>query len=317
MRLVPAVCVAAALWVSGCSGGGGDGSGSGAGAGGSAGTAGTGGDGGKRGGFGGSGNQGGSGGATGGSAGGEQIGILEATRGVVHCPGCEDTEFTAYRAAFADTHAHVDLQVSYVPYLNAALAATITEEQGCRVVEGAVAGGERPAVYPTAGTVRIDSESLNPEGVEQLYTGLEVLGAPQFEAGSRLTFSASGGDVPAFADSVRLPPAFQVTSPALSDTLSIPLTEDLTTTWINGGSGTTYVSLYGLAAETYTILSCPFEATAGTGTVPASLLSKLTGSLYAWLTIAEHKTQLISAGNFSIVLLARIAPVRDVEVTLE
>lgn len=111
-----------------------------------------------------------------------------------------------------------------------------------------------------------------------------------FAGGETIHFAVSGaGDIPPFDTSLVAPSPVTVASPELSHSLWIDRTKDFTTTWSGGHAGDeVYVTLMTMVTDaTMTkltkgvVLTCGFDALAGTGTIPATSLGKLlpTGSL--------------------------------------
>lgn len=95
-----------------------------------------------------------------------------------------------------------------------------------------------------------------------------------FMGGETLTYSAQGADIPAFTKTLTAPARATITSPAKPSTsLAVSRTQDLTVTWTGGAGGKVQVALIG--ATIASTLLCRFEASAGTGTIPAAALAML------------------------------------------
>jgi hypothetical protein len=99
-----------------------------------------------------------------------------------------------------------------------------------------------------------------------------------FAAGDTMTLSGAGGaDLPAFAaQSLVTPTQVLVTAPACTGTCpDLDRTQDLTVAWTGAGAGKVVVTFETISDTQAVLLQCRFDATAGTGTVPAALLGKL------------------------------------------
>lgn len=114
-----------------------------------------------------------------------------------------------------------------------------------------------------------------------MYKGYKsVSGDLQFYAGGdMLTATAAGGaDLPAIPSQTLIAPTdITITSPActFSSCPAVDRTVDLVATWTGGGAGKVFFTYETLSATLVTIVSCNFDAAAGTGTVPAALLAHL------------------------------------------
>ncbi|MEA2751805.1 MAG: hypothetical protein QOI41_5948 [Myxococcales bacterium] len=99
-----------------------------------------------------------------------------------------------------------------------------------------------------------------------------------FAAGDTMTVSGAGGaDLPAFAgQSLVTPTQVAVTAPACTGTCpDLDRTQDLIVAWTGAGAGKVVVTFETISDTQAVLLQCRFDATAGTGTVPAALLGKL------------------------------------------
>jgi hypothetical protein len=99
-----------------------------------------------------------------------------------------------------------------------------------------------------------------------------------FAGGDTMTVSGAGGaDLPAFAaQSLVAPTQVAVTAPSCTGTCpDLDRTQDLTVAWTGAGAGKVVVTFETISDTQAVLLQCRFDATAGTGTVPATLLGKL------------------------------------------
>jgi hypothetical protein len=129
------------------------------------------------------------------------------------------------------------------------------------------------AITLTGGTRPI---TLAP-AADQTYPTLNVQTGLLFDPGATITFSAAGAEVPAFEKSLAMPAKATITSPAEPPSGSPFLTfdrgQDFTVTWSGGGEGLMQIALFG--PDSSQLISCRFEASAGSGTLPASALGRL------------------------------------------
>jgi hypothetical protein len=93
-----------------------------------------------------------------------------------------------------------------------------------------------------------------------------------------ITAKASGGDVPAFTLSTPAPALLGLVSPMSTGLmLDVSTSQDFTLTWSGTSNDKVQVALFNLATppSPEVVVECTFDASAGTGTVPVSLMSKL------------------------------------------
>jgi hypothetical protein len=97
-------------------------------------------------------------------------------------------------------------------------------------------------------------------------------------AGDTVTAKAAGAEVPAFTLTTTTPGELAVVSPDFTQpSVDVSTAADFTMTWSGKSSGQVQLALLQLAVPPAPItnIACTFDASAGTGTVPASLMSKL------------------------------------------
>ena len=129
--------------------------------------------------------------------------------------------------------------------------------------------------YASAGTVTVSFGSQPPFALTQASSGAYMsTPAASFAKGDVLGVSASGGDIPAFGEqTITAPGALVFGSPQAPFVIST--TADLNVTWSGGEPGAQAVVGVMVSGSTSLAVSCSFDATLGTGTVPASLVSPL------------------------------------------
>jgi hypothetical protein len=123
-----------------------------------------------------------------------------------------------------------------------------------------------------------------------------------FGGGEALTVSTNGGDIPAFSVDLQAPLLLlvdQPTKPTLVPTtvaVAAPHTAPLTLTWTRGAPGV-YMVAQGLAIQGFGGLGrvnarCFFDSRAGTGTIPAAVLSDvMVGQQFVLLTATAAVVQ--------------------------
>ena len=139
---------------------------------------------------------------------------------------------------------------------------------------------------------------------ERQSTGnLYFLSPITFASGDVLMVSGSGADVPKLSAQITSPSSINV-SPAPPSSLST--SQDLTLTWSGGESGASVaVGIERSGFNDSLTVSCTFDATAGTGTVPKALLSQIqTGSPNGDLLVGQFRQTTFTAGAFVIQLYA-------------
>jgi hypothetical protein len=168
-----------------------------------------------------------------------------------------------------------------------------------------------PGAPVSAGTVTIGGTTptftLDYDASSMLYGATPAVPKDQllFAGGDTITFAALGADVPAFADSLVAPTPITVTSPTLtSGALSIDTAKDLMFTWTGASSGRIAFNVRTTtSARTSSFVSCQFDASGLTGTIPTAQLQKLDktdATTTASLTTDLSSTKEVVAGAYSI-----------------
>ena len=124
----------------------------------------------------------------------------------------------------------------------------------------------------------------------------------KFSPGDELGVSASGADVPAFAmHTITSPGKVTATAPATLST-----SQDFTLAWSGGEPGASVT--IGIARGAFNGsegVSCMFDATAGTGTIPKELLATIqNGSPNGDLLVSQQRKTTFASGAFVIDLVA-------------
>ena len=155
----------------------------------------------------------------------------------------------------------------------------------------------------SAGTITVTGAALPVSitpGTNGTYTGF-MANQVLFNGGETLTVAASGAEVPAFMKSVTVPGKATITSPAkppsASPYLMITRASGFTLSW-TGGSGKLFVSLDG-GTNRSTRIQCKFDASAGSGTVPADALMKLPAGNGGFAMAAITETS-VTAGDWGV-----------------
>jgi hypothetical protein len=160
-----------------------------------------------------------------------------------------------------------------------------------------------PAALASAGTLAIDGAaqpvSLAPND-DNSYTRL-TSDAPLYAGGETLAFSASGGDVPAFSESVTAPGKAQITLPAKpAQYLDVDKTTGMRITWTGGGSGFLQLALFAGTTTTLSV-SCRFPIASGQGNVSPVVLGSLPAGQGGFTIAAVAETE-VDAGDWAITL---------------
>jgi hypothetical protein len=202
-------------------------------------------------------------------------------------------------------------------------------ENGCkRDVSGACTlvlcdltngGNQRPppGAVQSAGTLTIGGTtpafSLTYDTVTAQYAVVPAVPSDHllFTGGETITFSAAGADVPAFTATLVAPAQLTITSPALPvGAFAIDTSKDLVFVWTGASVGKVTFNIGTTTTSTATavarsLLSCRFDASALTGTIPIATLRKLPktdAATTARLGTDHSNTTEILAGDYSIAL---------------
>lgn len=158
----------------------------------------------------------------------------------------------------------------------------------------------------SAGTITVTGATVPvsiPPGTNGVYPGYQATQA-LFNGGETLTVAASGAEVPAFMKSVTAPGKATITSPAKpasgSPYLMVNRAAGFSLTWTGGGSGKLMVSLFGGTNQT-TRVTCKFDASAGTGMIPAAALMTLPAGNGGFAMAAITETS-VTSGDWGVTL---------------
>lgn len=248
------------------------------------------------GGSGASGHAGGAGGADGGGSNGGAGGV-------------EYDGFGTVTAWSGDYGAFVSSGVSAIFSYNTdnGLSCTSAFEGDCYAVEcdKPTAGNDDPrpdagAIYITGG-LRDVTLMPDPDGTYITDAANEILWGGAVDT---LTITAGGGDIEAFSEQVAAPSLIEITSPDFSvEPILITSGEAFTATWTDGGIGVTAVTVNGFDADTTVTVRCEFPSSAGTGTLPTSLMSWLDGYVDGTLSISNATRTTITPSNYAVQLI--------------
>jgi hypothetical protein len=150
----------------------------------------------------------------------------------------------------------------------------------------------------SAGVITVDSPAAGVHIGAAPNTASDYLSMPgdkAFGGGEAFTVSANGGDIPAFSVNMQAPLLLlvdQPTKPTLAPTsvaVAAPHAEPLTLSWTRGVPGVFLVvqslAIQGFGAFGTVNARCFFDSQAGTGTVPAAVLSDvMVGQQFVLLT---------------------------------
>jgi hypothetical protein len=243
---------------------------------------------------------GGSGGSGGSSAESDAAGSTSFGEIVFYAPHFSSN--ATYYASFGDP-AH--------PQAPSAYACTGTNYGPCNVSECTVGdAGTDPAMAkkPQAGTIAVSSgdagfsETLVPDANGN-YMSKSLMRTP-LTGGELLDFSATGGEVPAFHETVENPLVFLLSEPGLPDagTLIVSRANDLKLVWARGiAEGTFLLQANSGNLNGATVgLNCSVAADVGTMTIPAAALSKIGAkTVLQLITVRNHAFQ---AGSYAVTI---------------
>jgi hypothetical protein len=175
----------------------------------------------------------------------------------------------------------------------------VTDAGACSIYE--CSSGPPPQNLANAGTLTIWINS-SPSTVSQDSSGFYLKNGIAFGADDVLGVSGSGGTVPAFPIQKVTAPSMILLSPV--PPTSISTAQDFTVSWIDGEPGAeVVVELVGSGNNGSTGVSCTFEPTAGTGTIPQSELVALKG-MSGQLFYGQQRKTTFASGSFPINLVA-------------
>lgn len=282
MRITPVACVLLLL-VNAC--GDDDSGGSrpsgGAGTGGSSGTGGAAGSSGSGGSAGSAGSAGGGAGGAGGSAGqtGKHgtIGVsTNAAMGSALAGYSTFASFLEMGPSGCDLTTHGDCAVARCDFTDPPPTTTFASAGDITVTGG---------IEPVTMKPSVDKTYDYASGTQQLFQG-----------GEQLQFSAAGDDIPAFTATITAPPTLELQQPS-STPVSLQKTGDFVAAWTPVSDAVVEIefSLQPSATEIVNV-RCSFDASAGTGTIPASIVSELPSGTSGDMNIALVRSPSVAPG---------------------
>ena len=185
----------------------------------------------------------------------------------------------------------------------------------CPAVDGILSSSLNAGAITVAGTgpdspVTIRYTAMGDAGL----MGYSARGNSQFfHGGDTITASGAGGpDVPAFAaQTVIAPNEIVVTSPACAAIKcpDIPRSHDATIAWTGGGAGKVEITYITDTDDGSKTLSCSFDASAGSGTIPSAALMMLdpgtAPGFYGLAIVYPMSTKTIMVGTLPTLLAAQ------------
>lgn len=219
--------------------------------------------------------------------------------------GAGSSEYVGYGAVYGNSYPSGSSFVS-ASFTLARSATCTTEESGdCKYIECATEATTE-LEYRSAGAVTItgglrevtlepdaaDEYAFDNNGMSELFTG-----------GETLTVTAEGGDVPAFQLEATAPSVVTLSAPELMPLMVVDRSADLDFAWTGGEAGNV-VAVVGITRpDRVTNVICTFEASSGSGTIPASMLSNLdpmeTGDVAAVVATVTSEEQ-TDAGDWQV-----------------
>lgn len=144
-------------------------------------------------------------------------------------------------------------------------------------------------VVPQEGNIYYSADDLRPGGANKFYLG-----------GEEAYFKATGGDVPAFEQRLDYPILPLLDQPLSSEgVVTASRSQDLTLQWSRGVAGMVISAWFEQTSESPTII-CDFDAVAGQGTIPSSVLSLMPANTE--ILLLGLATGQVRAGDYDISL---------------
>ena len=131
------------------------------------------------------------------------------------------------------------------------------------------------------------------------YSASKASTGSSFPPGTSMTIAATGATVPAFQDTLMIPAAPTINTPALdAGALSITRAADFSVSWSGGAASVIAVSISDGSPK---FVGCEFQTSAASGVVPTALLSHLaTGA--GQVSFNAYNIKTIVAGAYNIKL---------------
>lgn len=173
---------------------------------------------------------------------------------------------------------------------------------------GTVEDAGAPATPPNAGDITVEALStltLSVDAASGLYAGKSGQTA-LFDTGGQIHISAIGADVPSFDDTFAAPPSITLTSPVVPTApakLTINGGAQLDLAWTGGAAGSVETLITAADATSSTVVTCTFDASTGSATVPASIMAKLAKGDGAFL-VSTQTVEALKAGDYDVSLKA-------------
>jgi hypothetical protein len=189
---------------------------------------------------------------------------------------------------------------------------TTTKEGDCTLLDCAFSGATPPPPqYLDAGAIELAGGSravtLQPQPGGS-YTSESSTTSALFAGGETLTATIAGaGDIPAHEVTLTAPSSVALTTPDLDEPITIDRNGPLALAWSGGGAGRVRVAvgvsfLDGSTLVRTAAVSCSFPASAGSGTVPASLLGAMpatTPTDYGSISVDVTSETSVVAGDYA------------------
>jgi hypothetical protein len=202
-----------------------------------------------------------------------------------------------------------DILATFDPHYAAGLGCAHTVSGPCTIddctaldMQGGMLLGESAGTLTVSGALLPTTLMLHP-GDAGTYR-VPLAGNPLFAMGNVFQVSAAGDVFPAFTgQSANAPALVAITSPAMTTgadgpTYTYDPTTALTWTWTGGQMGTSVIVSVITHAPDLTV-TCTFDATAGTGTIPQDVVAKLP-PMSSTLQIVAASSTMLAAGSQSV-----------------
>lgn len=184
----------------------------------------------------------------------------------------------------------------------------LVEHIGPCVVEDACM--PEAGALPQAGTITITGDItsivMTPSGEGRYPMG--SAGGPMWSAGAAVRFQASGGDVPAFDETVTGAGTITLTEPAIAGSLVIARDQPLHVAWTGGDESSVLIAFVYMDAGGQGTMRCTYDGVDGQADIPVEALEQLpAGGSGSFVATGENRRTVRIGDAFDTRLIARAA----------
>jgi hypothetical protein len=158
---------------------------------------------------------------------------------------------------------------------------------------------------PHAGELTVAAPGGTSTGAPAADGGYVATGSASWVGGESVTFTAEGGEVPGFTETLTGPADLaSIDEPAFGEPVTIALDQPLRVRWTGAAAETVLVVVGYSAGDAQVQLRCFLPGSAGEGEVPAAALARLEPG-NAQLSVLTEDRRVVPAGDFEVRLGAR------------